>query len=294
MSAAARPASFAFRSLNGQQCGQVFALEGVKTILQFDGSLDGSPARPTRCLVSVGNDGVWIRIIQGELAVNGRLQKEAWLHANDEISCGPARLRLIELSTASPTRIAAPPEVPAPTCPADPQKQSPTNPHSPDVNASNARIESRAPSLAECLQVAREESCKDGELGFEVSDGSRRFFDRLATDEPRTKSPGDGSTMCLSPDELRSLLEPAVYETDDTDTTETTTNTVGNPSIAGNSSSDTAPIDCETHNVVEACPANGCIAFMPQVACWQTDSNAGSSQLTCLPSVEVSMGVVVH
>ena len=86
---------FAFCSMNGRQAGHVLLLDSTKTVLEFDAADDKTKSQPTRCLVIQGLNGVNVQTIQGVMTVNDRIQQDAWLSLNDEISLGHARLRLI-------------------------------------------------------------------------------------------------------------------------------------------------------------------------------------------------------
>lgn len=193
-----RPTPFALQSLNGCQQGQIFALDAAKSVLQFDAASTGAGVPPTRCLIIQGVDGIAIRTIQGELSVNNCVQQDAWLNENDELSCGAARLRLIRQS---------------------PRHTTPNGSHQSDAVCAPAprdAIDESPQIFADDLaQDTRSEATDNSFFAESAGQTPSRFFGRFTGNEPADQAPLDGSTMCLSPDELRGLLEPTVYGADD-------------------------------------------------------------------------------
>ncbi len=223
-------APFAFQSLNGLQAGQVFTLDSSKTVLQFD-SADGSKhSPPTRCLVIQGPNGVAVRTIQGEMAVNDCIQHDGWLNVNDELSCGNARLRLVrqvELVGANlktPTRHATPhySSVEFASHSSLPSELE----NVPDAQAQDGvdsvlRSTALDPLLEDRQIIAddlehdtRCDATNDPNSPESANPPPSRFFSPFTFDDGSDSSEG-GQTMCLSPEELRGLLEPTVYGADD-------------------------------------------------------------------------------
>lgn len=198
-------AHFAFFGVGGPQDGKIFALDSTKTVLQFDSTINGARTSPTRCLVVRSENGISIRTLEGDMAVNDRATREAWLQPNDEVSCGTARLRLIGLEITPTDHDQHPETQPSMDGPCD--AISPTH-TSPSISSVDAPPRPNYPPLGpeprEGTPVA----------AIEVSP-SEPFFAPFTPDESSEMEVADNATVCLNPEDIKKLLEPTVYASDE-------------------------------------------------------------------------------
>jgi hypothetical protein len=272
---AASPAMFAFCSVHGHQTGQIFALEREKTMLQFDGAIDGGRPRPTRCLVTLGQEGVSIRTLQGELLINGRVQRAGLLNVNDEIACGNARLRLIRQSGSNSLDHDEMCQAMAKVCP-----------------SATLADEAQPPAKFAPVQSPGDLHGADN-LGVMTDENANRFFKSLSHSAPVGEPKVDGSTMCLEPGELRKLLEPTVYEPDPPEASETQTHgsTQAQQTCSGlEQLDDTSPRRGESPDLAVDAPA----ASTAEIAYWQADQSTNEFKPISLPPIQEASGVIVH